>query len=289
MFQRIYFSADILALTMNHMFEPDNASPTETANPSGDRNRRRSVLISVLFHVALLVGLLCWYIPHRSASPPSAAKQSVLSGSIGRGPVSTPRSLPATSGEDIPAEQIKASLESAMDQTNGLSSEQKLSELEKNLRRLNSVSSPESIQDTTDKIAETLGLSSGPTPSSTPADGMFDTGTAQIHDVTRTRQENGSWAYHTVLVDNEGRTQNVELGEAEGEVTYNTFQQLKKFPMAEGIYRKLVMPMLQSVLDAADATQEQARRARQAQVAEQEQSSQDDSVASEAGLPTEAP
>ena len=59
--------------------------------------------------------------------------------------------------------------------------------------------------------------------------------------------------------------------------------------MAEGIYRQLVMPMLQSVLDAADAAEEQARRLRQEQAAEQDQNAQHESAASEAEEPTEAP
>ncbi len=281
-----HLSADILVVAMNHIFEPDNASPP--ARPVV-RNRRRAILISVLFHAVLLFALLWWYIPRRSNTAASSSKQSALSGSSGQAPVKEPRLLAATSGEHVPSEQIKASLESAMEQTDGLSNERKLSELEKNLNRLNSISSPESIQATTDKIAETLGLASGPSPSPSPAQGPFDTGTAQIHDVTRTRQENGSWSYHSMLVDKDGRTQSVELTEAEGEVTYSTFQQLKKFPMAEGIYRQLVMPMLQSVLDAADAAEEQARRLRQEQAAEQDQNAQHESAASEAEEPTEAP
>lgn len=274
---------------MNDMFEPDNAPPATPRQPVGVRNHRRAILISVLVHLGLLVSLLCWYIPHRSKTEALPDRQSAASDSGDPVTSRTPPSSPSTSGEDVPAEQIQASLESAMEQTGGLSTEQKLSELEKNLKRLNSISSPESIQDTTDKIAETLGLSSGPTPSSKPAQGAFDTATAQIHDVTRARQEDGSWIYHTVLVDKAGRTQQVELAEAEGKSTYNTFQQLKKFPMAEGIYRQLVMPMLQSVLDAADAADKQAHRLKQEQAVDQQQRSLHESPSRQDVPPSEMP
>ena len=100
----------------------------------------------------------------------------------------------------------------------------------------------------------------GPVPNPIPPEGIFDISTAQIHDITRQQAADGKWTYQSVLVDKAGRTQSVELPSTEGEATYNTFQQLKKFPLAEGIYRKIVMPMLQNTLSAAAAAEEQARK-----------------------------
>ena len=52
------------------------------------------------------------------------------------------------------------------------------------------------------------------------------------------------------MVDDSGREMEVPMTEAEGEGMYQTFQQMKKFPVAAGIYRKVVMPMIQKTLEA---------------------------------------
>ena len=244
---------------MNPVFDSDNVSTNRPPESRRSGFRRHSIAISITFHGVLLIALLCWYIPQvsndqvqtRSASKPSFPNE--------KGKVTERFPLTPTTGEGTPASEIEASVSSAMKQTEGLSNERKLTELEKNLQRLDSISSPDTLRDTTDKIANALGLSAGPAPSPRPVEGVFDTTTAQIHDVTRIRGEDNKWVYQSILVDSAGRTQKVDLPETEGEVTYSTFQQLRKYPMAEGIYRQLVMPMLQKALAAADAVETQVR------------------------------
>lgn len=254
---------------MSQMSNPDGVNPSSPTHVRRLGIRRRSIIISVIFHGVLLSSLLCWYIPQRVESTNQKTLQS-SSTNVDPAHASVPPPLPPTPGSNVPAGQIEASLKSAMDQTRDLSNERKLTELEKNLERLDSISSAESVQKTTQKIAGVLGLSSGPRPNTQPIVGAFDINTAQIHDVTRSRDDNGKWRYQSVLVDAGGRTQQVELSDKNGEATFNTFQQLKKFPMADGIYRELVMPMLQKMLAAADASQAQVRKAKEQQAAEQE-------------------
>ena len=43
------------------------------------------------------------------------------------------------------------------------------------------------------------------------------------------------------------------MTQAEGEAIYETFQQMKKFPVAAGIYRSVVMPMIQKTLEATSS------------------------------------
>ncbi len=167
------------------------------------------------------------------------------------------------SADDVLNEEIRSSLSLSVDQFKDLSPAAQLNELEKNLQKLQANASPESVEQTTDRIAEAFGLVEGPVPNPTPPEGVFDINTAQIHDITRQQAADGTWTYQSVLVDKAGRTQSVELPSTEGEATYNTFQQLKKFPLAEGIYRKIVMPMLQNTLSAAAAAEEQARKVEQ--------------------------
>ena len=230
--------------------------------PPRSGSRRRAIIVSIIFHVVLIACLLCWYVPQNPPSSVGQRKKNAATTGHRKAPSEVLSRLPATSGESVPADQIKASLDSALQQTEKLSEERMLSELEKKLRRLQSISSAESVQDTTHKIANTLGLSPGPVPSAKPVKGTFDTKTAQIHEVTRIRAENGDWLYESVLVDAAGRTQKIPLPKSEGEITYSTFQQLKQFPMADGIYRQLVMPMLQNMLKAMDLAEAKARELR---------------------------
>ncbi|MGB7345940.1 MAG: hypothetical protein WBD20_17110, partial [Pirellulaceae bacterium] len=58
-----------------------------------------------------------------------------------------------------------------------------------------------------------------------------------------------------------GRTSQVELSAAEGETMHEVFTKMKKYPMAAGIYRSVVMPMLQKLIEAEKATKKLAREA----------------------------
>jgi hypothetical protein len=78
--------------------------------------------------------------------------------------------------------------------------------------------------------------------------GDFDFDTAQIHDVVRTEAEDGLWDYRTVLVDAEGRTFEVEIDREQGEKTFATFESLKKFPLANQVYRQIAMGLIDRAL-----------------------------------------
>jgi len=223
---------------------------------SSPRFRRRAITVSIMVHAGLLVALLCWYIPHRESKPSQAS--SVPTGNDGQSSNPSGYSTAPVSNPKIPAAQIQSSLKSTLEQIDNLPDEQKLTELEKNLRRLNAISDPESVVQTSHVIADALQLVPGPMPLEENPTGSFDSETAQIHDVIRARNDKGNWTYKSVLVDSDGRTQTVAMPLVEGETTYNTFQQMKKYPMAAGIYRQLVMPMLQKMIAAMDVAEREA-------------------------------
>jgi hypothetical protein len=228
------------------------------ATPRGSW-RRRAVFVSVLFHLALLATLFFWVLPPYSATPlaqhDTSAPQTLPSPSSDSPP---PRSVPAAPDVHVPPEQIEASIESQIKQVQNLSDEAKLSELEKNLRRLESISTEASVQEVTATIAESLGLQPGVEPSENDVSGSFDHDTAQLHDVARRRSDSGSWQYECVLVDAQGRTQSVPMTEAEGEPIYQAFEKMKQYPMAAGIYRQVVMPMIQNLIEASEIAEQVA-------------------------------
>jgi hypothetical protein len=235
--------------------------------------RRRAILVSVTVHALLAVVLLSWYLPTserketagaRIASAPIENRES----KVDRGEPRNPQ--PPIPPVEVTPERIEKSLESHISQFEKLSDQQKLSQLEKNLQRLESVSDPESIQEVTTTIASALGVDQQQyAPQKTPAEGTFDTKTSQLQDVVRTRGESGDWKYESVMVDSAGRTMTVPMNGVEGETVYKTFEQMKKYPLAAGIYRGVVMPLIQKMIEAeqlakqASVEAERLRRAAQ--------------------------
>ena len=236
----------------------DNTKLVTGASTVSRRVRRRAFVFSILFHSALLIALLFWYLPHRGVDDSPAVEHGSSGG--GKDVAQQRYSIPPVSNPEVPADQMDASVQSMLDQINDLPDDQKLSELEKNLKRLNSISNAESVSQASQTIAKTLSLAPGAVPRSESPSGIFDSETAQIHDVIRERDGDTGWSYKSVLVDSAGRTQTVAMPPGEGETSYNTFQQLKNYPMAEGIYRQLVMAMLQKMIGAMDVAKQEALR-----------------------------
>ena len=224
--------------------------------------KRWAVATSLAVHAALLVVLMFWYLPkHRTADTMSSPVPE--SASVDSQPPAPPKapepsppepSSPATATPEpanVPDDQIRASVESQLEQTQRLPDEKKLSELEKNLRRLDSIADEQSVRQTSSAIAESLGLDTQAyAAKAAPDSGTFDPATAQIDDVVRTGDEQSGWRYESVMVDAAGHTMTVPLAEAEGARLYETFELMKRYPTARGIYQGVVMPMIQKMLAA---------------------------------------
>jgi len=240
----------------------------ELSTKPTQRRHHRAIGISLFVHAVGAVVLLGWYLPARppvDTNSPAAwsATPEAGSGDTGKGDAghtaATPPLPPPT--PEIPAEQIESSIDLQLQQIEKLPTERKLSELEKNLRRLEQVATPASTDQVSSTIASTLGFDSDvyqPKPQNEIPGGELDVSTAQLQDVTRQRDASGQWVYESVLVDAAGRTMRVPMSVDEGETAYATFEQMKKFPMAAGIYRSVVMPMLQKMVAAQDLAQQAA-------------------------------
>lgn len=238
--------------------DPHTADPIVTEHddtPSRRPRYRRAIILSVIAHIGLAIVLLMWYLPNRKGG--AGQKQASAPVADDGGPSSKPP--PPQPAGDVPAEQIEKSLESQIEQAKKLPDEQKLSELEKNLKRLNRIADEQSVKAASGKIASVIGLDTDQyQPKASPAAGPFDANSAQLQDVTRSRGPTGAWRYKSVLVDDQGRTMTVPMAAADGETVYNTFQQMNKFPLAKGIYRSVVMPLIQKMLNAEDTASKAA-------------------------------
>ena len=129
-------------------------------------------------------------------------------------------------------------------------------------KRLNQVSSDQSVDELADKFQEWLGYesrASEPRPDSASDlsdDPLFDHQTAQLHDVLRDTSGGPRAAYTAVLLDAEGRTMRIALSESDGEAVYELMQRIKANPLLDRIYRRIAMPLLDKFIKAGQAAEQ---------------------------------
>jgi hypothetical protein len=115
--------------------------------------------------------------------------------------------------------------------------------------QLESISTAESVDSLTTRLAGLLGTERrAEQPAAQPVAGEFDFDAAQIHDVKRTDDGRGGFAYTAILLDAQGRTLETPLSPAEGEQLYKVMELVKANPLLERIYRGLVMSLLDKTL-----------------------------------------
>lgn len=255
---------------------PDDPTPTSTLRVSG---MRLAVAISIVTHIVLASVLLAIYLPDASRqvggsgsaqpdqyraelkapegfSPSAELAEKDESTTPPRSAIepteqnSPPRPVPTTpDGSTVAGEQVQEAIEAAIDTAGRASQSKKLTELERNLSRLEQIASEESVEQIGAKVRDTLGLEPrASTPGGGPLGGSFDHDTAQFQDIVRVNRADGKEAYRCVMIDREGRTMEIEIDPEQGKVAYDTMQMIKRSPLGDAVYRTLVMPMLDKLL-----------------------------------------
>jgi hypothetical protein len=255
---------------------PDDPTPTSTLRVSG---MRLAVAISIVTHIVLASVLLAIYLPDASRqvggsgsaqpdqnraklkapegfSPSAELSEKNESTTPPRSEVepteqnSPPRPVPTTpDGSTVAGEQVQEAIEAAIDTAGRASQSKKLTELERNLSRLEQIASEESVEQIGAKVRDTLGLEPrASNPVGGPLRGSFDHDTAQFQDIVRVNRADGKEAYRCVMIDREGRTMEIEIDPEQGKVAYDTMQMIKRSPLGDAVYRTLVMPMLDRLL-----------------------------------------
>jgi len=245
-------------------------SPTIPTQPSRspDARLRAALVISLVFHGILVAGLLAWYLPQPTADVTDPTSHSdvatrtahdLTSSSSGdAGPVD-PLAPDNAVGvplvktpvpDSIPATQIETAVTAAIENAEHASEQRKLEALSEQLGRIDRIGSSESIAEVGRLVRDSIGLTARVTvPSAEAVSGAFDFGTAQFHEVFRDESETGVRSYRGVLVDAEGRTTEVELDTEAGRAAYDAMERIKGSPLGEAIYRTLVMPMLDKLIE----------------------------------------
>ena len=134
------------------------------------------------------------------------------------------------------------------------SREENLSELDRRISQLNQMSSAESVDALSKHVGSVMGLKPrADVPAETQPVGEFDPESAQFHDVKRISQEDDTYAYTAILLDAAGRTTEIELTTDEGVTLYATMQKIRANPLLGRVYRSMVMPMVDQLLEEQKA------------------------------------
>lgn len=158
-------------------------------------------------------------------------------------------------GESTTVIQVGEAIDAASQQ----SPEENRAELEKLSGQLNRISDRQSLDDMTGRLQGWLGTSQrAERPADEQVPGAFDFSTAQLHDVRLEKTPEGDVRYISVLVDAAGRKFESVMDSVAGESAYKTFQTLKSNPLAEMVYRRVAMSMLDNIIKAGQAAQQAA-------------------------------
>lgn len=231
----------------------------DTSGPLPRRQRRAvraGVIFSLVFHTTALIALiavpyLLWLWQLTKAFDQQAITIVARVEEQPAQPAPPPEVRVVTTVDQVTPESLEARLNEEIEKANARPLDDNRDEFDKLARRLERVSDEESVKQMADQFHQWLGTNRRATrPAEIPVAGLFDHRTAQIHDVRREMNEDGSWRYIFVMLDSAGRTMDTEMDDPEeGERQYQTFQRLKSFPLAEQAYRQMVMPLLDKLLD----------------------------------------
>jgi hypothetical protein len=142
---------------------------------------------------------------------------------------------------------VSAELLRAIEASGRRSDDENLRSLEQLSGRLAKVSSEESIDELSGTIGRLVGTGPRETKPKENVAGVFDASSGQPHDCKKLEVD-GKVSYVMVMIDKAGRTQEIEMSEAEGEQLYQTMQLIKSNPLLERVYRGVVMGIMDKLL-----------------------------------------
>jgi len=142
------------------------------------------------------------------------------------------------------SEQLRRSIEASSDR----SDDENLQNLATLSDRLGDVSSEETIDELSGMLSRLVGTKQRATKPKEDVGGPFDLSTAQPHDCRKEEMPDGTVKYVVVMIDAEGRTQEIEVDQASGEQLYKTMQIVKSNPLLERVYRGVVMSLLDKLM-----------------------------------------
>lgn len=144
---------------------------------------------------------------------------------------------------------IRREFQQALEQSQPLDASTRMMRLNELGARLQTLSTEDRVGQIAHRVAGALGIPSDSPALNDAASGIFDFNRAQLDNVLKETAEDGRTVYFGVLIDPAGRTLRTELNADEGAELHRLFETIRRFPLLENVYRKLVMSLLQRMLD----------------------------------------
>jgi hypothetical protein len=213
------------------------------------RNKNRlAIALSIAFHVCLLAVLVIIYIPRReSKSPSDSASKPGISESQADRLVAAQAKQAATS--TAIQSSVKAHVEAAANKPPA----ETLAELDTKARQLDKYIDARTVEETAEAVAGSLGIErSTYQPKDGPVPGALDLDTAQILDIVPNAGGSKEEAYMATMIDAQGHQAQIPISESEGKTAYEAFQKMKNYPALEGLYRQIVMPLIQKMMSSTE-------------------------------------
>ena len=218
--------------------------------------RFHGLAISTIVHAAavcvlLLTSASAWHVFETSA----AREARVLYVAAPESEADEAMKTPSTTVSDpvrMTGAMVRDRIQESVDQARQRSDEENLDHLERMGKRLDEVSSQQSIDRMAGVLQRMLGTKPrADQPVEEPIGGVFDFDTAQFHDVRREATTNGGWRYVCTLIDAEGGVFEVDMNAEDGQRVYETMQRIRQNPLLEQVYRKIAMPLFDQMLNTA--------------------------------------
>jgi len=209
---------------------------------------RLAIGLSMAFHLCLLAVLVIVYIPRReSGSPSDSASKADSSES------QADRIVATQAKEAETATAIKSSVKAHVETAANKPPAETLAELDTKVRQLDKYVDARTVEETAEAVADSLGIErSTYQPKTDPVPGALDPDTAQILDIVPNFGGSKEEAYMATMIDAQGHQAQIPISESEGKTAYDAFQKMKNYPAVEGLYRQIVMPLIQKMMNSPE-------------------------------------
>ena len=213
--------------------------------------------LSLAFCIFVPTGLICLVFELRNEDwARDWARTPILTGlplaqSIPR-VVSEPQPEPTDRASAPAPPMLDSQIAEVVAQSQQRSSEENLSQLKLMSDHLNSVASDKSVDDLTSTLQSWMKLDRRASQPKTEAElSELDIDSAQLHDVEQIESRPGVFQYRAILIDAQGQAVTIKLTEAEGKETYALMRRIKGNPLLEKVYRRIAMPLLDTLVESA--------------------------------------
>ena len=215
--------------------------------------RRAAYVVSLVFHIGLIAALAVWYVNRRPEQHEEPTSLAPANESHESQPPRRPNPPPPS--PDVTSNQVNNTLDRMQQEYEEKPAAEQLGVLEQKAAELEDLASEESIDEIAEKFQQWTNIQPrASAPAEEPIAGEFDFDTGQLHEVRKVDTKDGRMQYLGVLVDARGRSLEVEMNTEEGETAYQTLETLKRFPLANRVYRQIGMALLDQAAATSDKT-----------------------------------